>query len=185
MNRREEICLIGILFRVFTTFRGWTQLQFSGSWFRSSRIIIAVTTRRACRFRPQFKQPDAVLVGHQDVFAVIEELQGLLDFERVICSCRREFFPSAIGHRHSRKWPGRVEPSVAEKKGTVERNDSPWTAKLWLELLPWRRGSQGVINRKKAVVNQIKKVQRACLLCCQNSCVHQPRPILPVHQPSG
>ena len=136
-------------------------------------VSSTVANRGACRFRPRLQQPDAVLVGPQDVFAVIEELQGLLDFERVICSCRRECFPPAIGQRHARKWPGRVEPSVAEKKGTIDRNDSPWTTQLWLELLPWRRGSQGVINRKKAVVNQIKKVQGACLLCCQNSGVQK------------
>src|SRR5438132_1408971 len=76
------------------------------------------------------QQPNAVLVGHQDVFAVIEKLQGLFNFKRVICSWRREFLPRTTGQRHSCKWPGRVKPSVAEKEGTIDRNDSPGAAKL-------------------------------------------------------
>ena len=88
--------------------------------FGRLRANLRGVTSGARRFRIEFQEPNAELVGGQDVLAVVQKLEGLLEINWVIGAQRRELFRCAIGQPHPIEWPRGVEPAVANKKRAVD-----------------------------------------------------------------
>ncbi len=95
---------------------------------------------RACRLRPQFQQPEAELVRGQDVFAVLEELQGLLELDWIIRSQWREVLPSCHRPTPFARMAGQSRTIRCEKNGPFGRLD-------WLEMPGFRQiGRAGLVS---------------------------------------